>query len=173
VIKLLAEGKPDDANKLYSSLHAGAADADLGTSDPAKIALIHKLNSTMDNLTAQEQAGAKTVHFKPESASIVAHLGDLQTANMGKVLENMGTDKLFGTGQVTYTKDTSGKGIVTVANSISHQEIDQFSGSFKIAADTGDAQKVRHPRRVGGLMSWAASKAVCHKFRRRAVARLY
>jgi hypothetical protein len=28
------------------------------------------------------------------------------------------------------------------------------------------------PRRAGGLMSWAASKAVDHKFRRRAIARL-
>ena len=95
VIKLLAEGKSDEANKLYSSLHTSDADADLGTSDPAKIALIQSVNAAMDNLTAQEQAGGKTLHFKAEGGDIVAHLDDQQTANIDKVLQSMGSDKLL------------------------------------------------------------------------------
>ncbi len=134
VIKLLAEGKSDEANKLYSSMHTSVADADLGTSDPAKIALIQKLNGAMDNLTAQEQSGAKTLHFKAENSSIVAHLDDSQTANIDKVLQTMGPDKLFETG-----------------SSISSQEIEQFSGPLKIAIDTGDAQKVGAYQKYKGL----------------------
>jgi hypothetical protein len=151
VIKLLAEGKSDEANKLYSSIHTGAADADLGTSDPAKIALIQKANTTMDNLTAQEQAGAKTLHFKAESGNIVAHLDDQQTANMDKVLQSMGPDKLFGTGDVTYTRDASNKGMVAIASTISSQDIDAVSGPIKIAVDTGDAKKVAAYQKYKGI----------------------
>jgi TonB family protein len=151
VIKLLAEDKSDEASKRYASIHGTAADADLGTSDPAKIALIQKVNATMDNLTAQEQAGAKTLHFKAESGSIVAHLDDPQTANMDKVLQSMGPDKLFRTGQVTYTKDVNGKGVVAISSSISSQEIDQASGPLKIAIDTGDAKKVEAYQKYKGL----------------------
>ena len=95
VIKLLAVGKADEANKLYSTLHATDADADLGTSDPAKIALIQKANATMDNLTAQEQTGAKTLHFRAESGNIVGHLDDPQTANMDKVLQSYEPGEAF------------------------------------------------------------------------------
>jgi hypothetical protein len=142
VIKLLAEGKSDDANKLYTSLHTNDEDNDLGTSDPAKLALIQKVNATMDNLTAQEQAGAKTLHFKAESGNIVAHLDEQQTANMDKVLQSMSPDKLFGTGKVTYTKDAGQKGVVAIDSTISSQDIDEVSGPLKIAVDTGDAKKV-------------------------------
>ena len=151
VIKLLAEGKPDDANKLYSSLHASAADADLGTSDPAKLAIIQKANATMDNLTAQEQTGARTLHFKAENGNIVAHLDDQQTANMDKVMQSMTSEKLFGTGQVTYTKDAGGKGVVGIDSSISSQDVDQASGPLKIAIDTGDVKKVEAYQKYKGL----------------------
>ena len=151
VIKLLAEGKPDEANKLYSSLNTSAVDADLGTSDPAKIALIQKMNATMDNLTAQEQAGAKSLHFKAESGNIVAHLDDQQTASMDKVLQSMSPDKLFGTGKVTYSKDASNKGIVAIDSTISSQDIDEISGPIKIAVDTGDAKKVAAYQKYKGL----------------------
>jgi len=142
VIKLLAEGKSDDANKLYSSMHATDAAEDLGTSDPAKLALIQKVNATMDNLTAQEQVGARTLHFKAENGSIVAHLDDEQTSNMDKVLQSMDAEKLFETGKVTYAKDASGKGVVTIDSSISSQDVDQASAPLKIAIDTGNAKKV-------------------------------
>jgi hypothetical protein len=151
VIKLLAEGKSDEANKLYSSMHTSDSDADLGTSDPAKIALIQKANATMDNLTAQEQTGAKTLHFKAESGNIVAHLDDQQTSNMDKVLQDMGQEKLFETGKVTYAKDASGKGVVTIDSSISSGDIDQASGPLKIAIDTGDAKKVEAYQKFKGL----------------------
>lgn len=151
VIKLLAEGKSDDANKLYSSLQASAADTDLGTSDPAKIALIQKVNATMDNLTAQEQIGARTLHFKAESGNIVAHLDDQQTANIDKVLQSMTADKLFEMGKVTYAKDANGKGIVTIDSSISSEDIDQASGPLKIAIDTGDVKKVEAYQKYKGL----------------------
>jgi hypothetical protein len=151
VIKLLAEGKSDEANKLYSSMHTSDSDADLGTSDPAKIALIQKANATMDNLTAQEQTGAKTLHFKAESGNIVAHLDDQQTSNMDKVLQDMGQEKLFETGKVTYAKDASGKGVVTIDSSISSGDIDQASGPLKIAIDTGDATKVEAYQKFKGL----------------------
>ena len=151
VIKLLAEGKPDEANKLYSSSHTNAADADLGTSDPAKIALIQKANATMDNLTAQEQVGAKTLHFKAENGNIVAHLDDQQTTNMDKVLKDISPDRLFETGKVTYAKDADSKGIVTLDSSISSPEVDQVSGPLKIAVDTGDAKKVETYQKYKGL----------------------
>jgi hypothetical protein len=151
VIKLLAEGKPDEANKLYSSLHANAADADLGTSDPAKLALIQKVNATMDNLTAQEQAGAKTLHFKAENGNIVTHLDGGQTANVDKVLESMAQEKLFETGKFTYAKDAGGKGIVTMDSSITSAEIDAGAAPFKVAIDTGDVKKVEAYQKYKGL----------------------
>ncbi len=151
VIKLLAEGKADEANTLYSSLHAGAADADLGTSDPAKLALIQKMNATMDNLTAQEQAGAKTVRFRAENGSIVAHLDPQQTANIDKVLQSMTADRLFGTGKAAYAKGPDGNGIVTVDSGASADEVDQFSGPLKLAIDTGDAKKVEAYQKYKGL----------------------
>lgn len=151
VIKLLAEGKSDDANKLYTSIHASAADTDLGTSDPAKLALIQKVNAAMDNLTAQEQAGARTLHFRAENGNIIAHLDEQQTANMDKVLQSMSADKLFGTGEVTYTKDASNKGMVAIDSTISSQEIDQVSGPLKMAVDTGDASKVSAYQKYKGL----------------------
>lgn len=151
VIKLLAEGKYDEANKLYASIHASAADADLGTSDPAKLALIERLNHVMDSLTSEEQAGTVTLHFKAEDGNIVAHLDDRQNANMLKVLQSMSPDTLFGTGQVTYTKDSGGKGVVGVAATISSQEIDQASGPLKIAIDSGDPKKVEAYRKYKGL----------------------
>jgi len=142
VIKLLAEGEADAANKLYSSIHAKDGDVDLGTSDPAKMALIQNVNATMDNLTAQEQSGARTLHFKAESGSIVAHLDDQQTANLEKVLQSLGPDRLFKTGLVSYTKDANGKGLVTIDSSISSQDLEQVSAPLKIAIDTGDSKKV-------------------------------
>jgi hypothetical protein len=151
VIKLLADGNSDDANKLYSSLHTNAADADLGTSDPAKLALIQKINATMDNLTAQEQSGARTLHFKAENGNIVTHLDDQQTANMDKVLQSMTPDQLFATGKVTYTKDAGNKGMVAVDSTSSSQDIDQVSGPLKIAVDTGDAKKVAAYQKYKGL----------------------
>jgi hypothetical protein len=150
VIKLLAEGKSDDANRLYSSLRASAADADLGTSDPAKLALIQKLNATMDNLTDQEQARVRTLHFRAENANIIAHLDEQQTANMDKVLQSMSPDKLFGTGKVTYTKDGD-KSTVAIDSTISSQDIDQVSGPIKIAVDTGDATKIAAYQKYKGL----------------------
>jgi hypothetical protein len=150
VIKLLAEGKADEANKLYSSLHASAADADLGTSDPAKLALIQKANASMDNLTAQEQAGARTLHFRAENGNIVAHLDEQQTANMDTVLQSMSPDKLFGMGKATYTKDGS-KGVVGIDSTASSQDIDEISGPLKIAVDTGDAKKVAAYQKYKGL----------------------
>jgi len=151
VIKLLAEGKSDDANQLYSSLHTTAADADLGTSDPAKLALIQSANSTMDNLAAQEQAGAKTLHFKAEGGTIIAHLDEQQTTNMDKVLANMGPDRLFGTGLVTYTKDANGKGVVAIDSTITSEDLNHISGPLKIAVDTGDARKVEAYQKYKGL----------------------
>uniref|UniRef100_A0A372IQH0 Uncharacterized protein n=2 Tax=Paracidobacterium acidisoli TaxID=2303751 RepID=A0A372IQH0_9BACT len=151
VIKLLAEGKSDDANKLYSSLHTSAADGDLGTSDPAKLALIQKVNATMDNLTAQEQVSAKTLHFKAENGNVVAHLDDQQTANLDKVLQSLSQEKLFGTGKVTYTKDASGKGVVAMDSGISGDDADQAAGSLKAAIDTGDAKKVEAYKKFKGL----------------------
>lgn len=151
VIKLLAEGKADEANKLYSSLNTSASDADLGTSDPAKLALIQKVNATIDGLTAQEQSGAKTLHFKAENGNIVTHLDDKQTANMDKVLQTMSPDKLFETGKVTYSKDANGKGIVAIDSSISSQDVDQAAGPLKIAIDTGDAKKVEAYQKYKGL----------------------
>jgi hypothetical protein len=151
VIQLLAVGKSDEASKLYTSIHASASDADLGTSDPAKIALIQKVNTTMDNLTAQEQVGAQTLHFRAESGNIVAHLDDQQTSNMDKVLESMSPEKLFEMGKVSYRKDAAGKGIVTIDSSISSEDIDQASAPFKIAIDTGDAKKVEAYQKYKGL----------------------
>jgi hypothetical protein len=151
VIKLLAEGKSDEANKLYSSLNKTAADADLGTSDPAKIALIQSANSTMDNLTAQERAGATTLHFKAENGNIDAHLDDQQTANIDKVLQSMSTDKLFETGQVSYTKDAHGEGIVALDNAISSQDVAKSAAPLKIAVDTGDSKKVEAYQKYKGL----------------------
>jgi hypothetical protein len=150
VIKLLAEGKSDEANKLYSSLHASAADADLGTSDPAKLALIQKANASMDNLTAQEQAGARTLHFRAENGNIVAHLDEQQTANMDKVLQSMSLDKLFGMGKATYTK-AGNQGVVGIDSTTSSQDIDEISGPLKIAVDTGDAKKVAAYQKYKGL----------------------
>lgn len=151
VIKLLAEGQSEEASKLYASLHTSASDTDLGTSDPAKLALIQKLNATMDNLTAQEQAGARTLHFKADSGNIVAHLDAQQTANVDNVLQSMSPDRLFGTAQVTYNKDSDGKGVVAVADTISSQDIDQASAPLKIAIDTGDAKKVEAYQKYKGL----------------------
>jgi hypothetical protein len=151
VIKLLAEGQSDEASKLYASLHTSASDADLGTSDPAKLALIQKLNATMDNLTAQEQAGAQTLHFKAEAGNIVAHLNEQQTGNIDKVLQTMTADRLFGTGQFTYTKDPGGKGVLAVADTISSQDADQALAPVKIAIDTGDAKKVEAYQKYKGL----------------------
>jgi hypothetical protein len=151
VIKLLAEGKSEEANKLFSSTHAADADTDLGTSDPAKLALIQKLNMTMDNLTAQEQQGAKTLHFKADNGKIVAHLDDKQTANMNIVLQSMSQEKIFETGKATFDKDAAGKGIVAVDSSATSQEIDQLSGPFKVAIDTGDAKKVEAYQKYKGL----------------------
>ena len=42
-----------------------------------------------------------------------------------------------------------------------------LAGRFLLSAVR--RQKVRHPRKAGGLMSWAASKAVGHESRRRAL----
>ncbi|MFC5865374.1 hypothetical protein ACFPT7_23925 [Acidicapsa dinghuensis] len=151
VIKLLAEGKSDEANKLYSSLQASAADTDLGTSDPAKIALIQNVNATMDNLTAQEQIGAKTMHFKAEGGNVVSHLDDQQTANMDKVLQSMSSEQLFGTGQVTYTKDAGGKGVIAIDSGISSQDVTKTAAPLKIAVDTGDAKKVEAYQKYKGL----------------------
>lgn len=151
VIKLLAEGKPDEANKLYSSLHAGDAGADLGTSDPAKIAFIQHANMTMDNLTAQEQAGATTLHFKAESGNIVAHLNEQQTANMEKVLEGMTQEKLFGTGQATYAKDPAAKGLVTLDSTMSSQDVESALQCLKVAIDSGDVNKVKAFQKYRGL----------------------
>ena len=151
VIQLLAEGKSEEANKLYTTIHASDSEADLGTSDPAKIALIQKVNATMDNLTAQEQVGARTLHFRAESGNIVAHLDDQQTSNIDKVLQSMSQDKLFEMGKVSYAKDAAGKGIVTIDSSISSADIDQASAPFKIAIDTGDAKKVEAYQKYKGL----------------------
>jgi hypothetical protein len=151
VIKLLAEGKPDEANKLYSSLHAGDAGADLGTSDPTKLALIQNVNATMDDLTNQEQTGAKTLHFKAEGGNIVAHLDDQQTANIDTVLQSMGSDSLFGTGQFTYQKDAAGKGLVAVGSSISSSDAAKAAAPLKIAIDTGDAKQVKAYQKYKGL----------------------
>ena len=151
VIKLLAEGKSDEANKFFSSLHASAADADLGTSDPAKLALIQKANATMDTLTAQEQMGAKTLHFKAENGNIITHLDDQQTANVEKVLQSMNQEKLFETGKFTYAKDAGGKGIVTMDSSITSGEIDAGAAPFKVAIDTGDVKKVQAYQKYKGL----------------------
>jgi hypothetical protein len=151
VIKLLAVGKSDEANKLYSSIHAGDSNVDLGTSDPAKIALIQNLNATMDNLTAQEQVGARTLHFKAEGGNIVAHLDSQQTANIDKVLQGMSADRLFGTGEVTYAKDAEGKGVVAIDSGISSQDVAKSTAPLKIAADTGDARKVEAYQKYKGL----------------------
>lgn len=151
VIKLLAVGKSDEANKLYSSLHTAAADGDLGTSDPAKIALIQNLNTTMDNLTAQEQTGATTLHFKAESGIIVAHLNESQTANIDKVLQSMDSGKLFQTGQVIYAKDGGGKGVVSVDDKISSEDAAKSAACLKLAIDTGDAKKVEAYQKYKGL----------------------
>lgn len=151
VIKLLAEGKAEEASKLYASAHAGDADADLGTSDPAKIALIQSVNAAMDSLTAQEQAGAKTLHFRAEGGDIVAHLDEQQTANMDKVLQGMDANKLFGTGQVTYRKDTAGKGVVAMRSGISSQDATTAAAPLKIAIDTGDAKKLQAYQKYKGL----------------------
>jgi hypothetical protein len=146
----LAEGKSDEANKVYSSVHASAADADLSTSDPAKLALIQEANASMDNLTAQEQAAAKTLHFRAENGNIVAHLDEQQTANMDKVLQSMSPDKLFGMGKATYTKDGS-RGLVGIDGTTSSQAIDEIFGPLKIAVDTGDAKKVAAYQKYKGL----------------------
>jgi hypothetical protein len=58
--------------------------------------------------------------------------------------------------------------------------IDYRTGDIRWTHDLGGmgagllttAAKSDTPRRAGGLMSWAASKAVSHKSRRRAIARL-
>jgi len=151
VIKLLAAGKSDEATKLYATIHVNASDSDLGTSDPAKVALIQSLNTTMDNLTAQEQTGAKTLHFKAENGNVISHLDDQQTANIDKVLQSMGPEKLFKTGQVTYTKDPNSRGLVAIDSSISSQDVSNPLAYLKIAIDTGDTKKVEAYQKYKGL----------------------
>jgi len=151
VIKLLAEARYDDASKLYSSIHSGADDVDVGTSDPSKLALIQKVNATMDRLTAQEQTGAKTLHFKAENGTILAHLNDSQTSNIEKVLQSMSQERLFEMNSVTYAKDSSGKGIVTMANTVTAQDIEQFTEPLKVAIDTGDEKKVESFQKYKGI----------------------
>jgi hypothetical protein len=151
VLKLLAEGKPDEANKLYSSLHAGDAGADLGTSDPAKLALIQSINATMDQLTAQEQPGAGTLHFKAEGGDIVAHLDEQQTANIDKVLESMSTEAFFGSGRITYRKDAGRRGLVAIDSGISSTDASTAAAPLKIAIDSGDAAKVKAYQKYKGL----------------------
>lgn len=105
----------------------------------------------MDNLTAQEQTDAKTLHFKAENGNIQARLDGRQIANLEKVLQSMTQEKLFETGQVTYAKSPNGEDIVTIDSSITSQTIDQFSAPLKVAVDTGDFKKVEAYQKYKGL----------------------
>jgi hypothetical protein len=105
---------------------------------------------------AQEQTGAKTLHFKAESGNIVAHLDERQTANIEKVLQSLTPEKLFGTGQVTYAKDSTSKGIVTIDSTMSSQDVDSALQCLKLATDTGDTKKVEAFQKYRGLSNVTA-----------------